>query len=61
MAKGLNASTHRKLAQRDNLIDRIIADHAAIRGLTLSDELPPLPTQAELLKRAGARTVKVNA
>ncbi len=58
MAQGLKASTHRKLGQRDNLIDAIIRDIAAQRGLKLSDDLPPLPTQEEILKRAGARTVK---
>ena len=52
--QGLKASTYRKEVRHDKVVASIIADWAALRGITLKDELPAELTHAELLKRAGA-------
>jgi hypothetical protein len=59
MAKGMRAGTYRTMERQDRLVDLVIAEVLAEQGKTPSDELPPEPTQAELLAKAGARTVKV--
>ena len=59
MAKGLTASIQHKLDLRDNLINLIVREIAASRGIALTNELPPLKSHADYVKAAGGRSLAV--